>query len=343
MKNNIIKRYKDSRNRAFLSDVYTGQYAFVGIGGHSLANLYPVLHHLQVQLKYICCRSKDKAALIEWKYKGVKAVTSLDEILKDNAVNGVFVSASPTSHFHIAEQVLRSGKHLFIEKPPCQTLTELEKLCGLADKANVVAMAGLQKRYSPVMDILRKRLRKEKVISYNAKYLMGAYPEGNAIFDLFIHPIDTLVFLFGKAQIIGLERKESTMMLILRHETASGVVELSTDYTWTAATESLTVNTAKGTYETSQMETLTFRPKSGTILGIPREKVFAQHPTTIDLLHRNNFVPTMANNQVYTQGYFNEIKAFIDTVEGKGNAIKSSLENLKETYCIIETINTNVV
>jgi len=130
------------------------------------------------------------------------------------------------------------------------------------------------------MDTLRKRLRKEKVTSYNAKYLTGAYPEGNAVLDLFIHPIDTLIYLFGKAQIVGMERKGGTIMLILRHENASGVVELSTDYTWTAATESLTVNTAKGTYETSQMETLTFRPKNGTILGVPREKVFAGQPST---------------------------------------------------------------
>lgn len=336
----LIKRYKDSRSRAFLSNVYTGQYAFVGIGGHSLANLYPVLQYLQVQLKYICCRSKDKTALIEQKYKGVRATTELEEILNDSDIKGVFVSASPKAHFRIAEQILSSGKHLFVEKPPCQTLKELESLCELADKANVVAMAGLQKRYSPITEILRKRLRKEKVTSYNAKYLTGAYPEGDAVLDLFIHPLDTLTVLFGKAEIIGMERTGGTIMLILRHENASGIVELSTDYTWTAATESLTVNTAKGTYETSQMETLTFRPKSCTILGIPREKVFARHPTTIDILRRNNFVPTMANNQVYTQGYYGEIKAFVDAVEGKGNGIKSSLENLNETYGIIETINS---
>jgi len=186
---------------------------------------------------------------------------------------------------------------------------------------------------------IAKAFKERKGNQLNAKYLTGAYPEGNAIFDLFIHPIDTLIYLFGKAQIVGMERKGGTIMLILRHENASGVVELSTDYTWTAATESLTVNTAKGTYETSQMETLTFRPKSGTILGIPKEKIFAQHPITIDLLHRNNFVPLVANNQVYTQGYFGEIKSFVNAVEGKGNGIKSSLEQLKETYGIMEAIN----
>lgn len=181
------------RNRTFLRNVYSGQYAFVGIGSHSLANLYPVLQYLQVPLKYICCRSKEKTMLIEAKYKGIKATTSLSEILSDNEVKGVFVSASPSAHFSIAKQVLQSGKHLFIEKPPCQSLGELEQLCQLADEHKAIAMAGLQKRYSPVMSTLRKRLSKERLISYNARYVTGNYLEGNVVLDLFIHPIDTLV------------------------------------------------------------------------------------------------------------------------------------------------------
>lgn len=199
-------------------------------------------------------------------------------------------------------------------------------------------MAGLQKRYSPVMSLLKKRLAKERLVSYNAKYLTGHYPEGNVVLDLFIHPIDMLTYLFGKAEIVGVERAFGTILLTLRHKDISGIVELSTDYTWTGAEESLCVNTEHGTYESRQMESLTFRPKSGAILGIPREKIFAQHPTTIDLLQRNNFVPTFVNNQVYTQGYFNEIKAFVDAVEGKHRDIRSSLAQLKDTYRILERI-----
>lgn len=330
------------RSRAFLRNVYNGQYAFVGIGGHSLTNLYPVLQYLQVPLKYICCRSEEKAALIEAKFKGVKATTSLSEILADDEIKGVFVSASPSSHFNIAKQVLQCDKHLFIEKPPCQSLDELEQLCCIAEEHKTIAMAGLQKRYSPVMSLLKKRLAKERLISYNARYLTGRYPEGDAVLDLFIHPIDTLVYLFGKAEIIGMERTHGTILLLLRHKDISGTVELSTDYTWTDAEEILCVNTGRGTYETRQMESLTFRPKSGAILGVPREKIFAQHPTTIDLLQRNNFVPTLANNQVCTQGYLGEIKAFMDAIEKKGKDKHSTFCKLVDTYCLIWAISRDL-
>ena len=111
----LINRYKRMRTERFLHQTYQYQYAFVGMGQHSLTNLYPVLHYLGVPLKYICVTSERKARLIERKFHHVKATTSLDTILNDDEVKGVFVSASPSAHFSIASQVLQSGKSLFIE------------------------------------------------------------------------------------------------------------------------------------------------------------------------------------------------------------------------------------
>ena len=71
---------------------------------------------------------KGVTSLIERKFPYVKATTSLDDILTDETVKGVFVSASPAAHFSIALRVLESGKSLFIEKPPCQSLQELDAL-----------------------------------------------------------------------------------------------------------------------------------------------------------------------------------------------------------------------
>ncbi|MBQ2523296.1 MAG: Gfo/Idh/MocA family oxidoreductase, partial [Prevotella sp.] len=200
----LISRYKRMRTEHYLCQTFQHAYAFIGMGQHSLTNLYPVLHYLGVPLKYICVTSERKAKLIEKKFMGVKATTSLDEILKDENVKGVFVAATPTSHFSIATQVLQSGKSLFIEKPPCQTLEQLDTLIGLQQKLrSPVVMVGLQKRYAPVVHLLKKRLDKEHLVNYDLHYLTGAYPEGNAMLDLYIHPLDLVVYLFGKPEIIA--------------------------------------------------------------------------------------------------------------------------------------------
>ena len=182
------------RTSTYLHQTYQYLYAFVGMGQHSLTNLYPVLHYLGVPLKYICVTSEKKAQLIERKFAGVKATTSLDDILNDEAIKGVFVSASPSAHFSIASRVLQSGKSLFIEKPPCQTLAELDVLINLQHLyASPVVMVGLQKHYAPSIQLLRKRLRHERLISYDLHYLTGSYPEGNALLDLYIHPLDLVM------------------------------------------------------------------------------------------------------------------------------------------------------
>ena len=124
---NIIDRYKLVRSMRQLKQIYGGNYAFVGIGNHSTNNLYPVLNYLHVPLKYICCKSEDKLPFIEAAYPNVCATTSLDDILHDD-IKGVFVSVSPESHFTIASEVIKSGKALFIEKPPCQSEDELLQL-----------------------------------------------------------------------------------------------------------------------------------------------------------------------------------------------------------------------
>ena len=79
----LIDRYKRFRNTSLLRHDYHAKYAFVGIGNHSMNNLYPVLAFLHVPLKYICCKSADKLPLIERAYAGVHATTSLQEILAD--------------------------------------------------------------------------------------------------------------------------------------------------------------------------------------------------------------------------------------------------------------------
>lgn len=315
---------------------------------------YPVLHYLGVPLKYICVTSERKAQLIERKFPHVKATTSLDMILNDDEVKGVFVSASPSAHFSLASQILKSNKSLFIEKPPCQSLQELDalidqqRLYGIPEhksptrSLSPVAMVGLQKRYAPAVQILQQRLRKEHLISYDLHYLTGAYPEGNALLDLYIHPLDLVCFLFGSPDIIACQQvAPASYIIMLRHSHIVGTLELSTAYTWTAAEESLKICTSKGIYRLSQMEQLTFEPKPSTILGIPIEKVHPHNKNIEYLYVLNNFIPVFPNNQIYSQGYFNELSAFVEAVEGNNANIVTSLESVRDAYLLIEKIKSH--
>ena len=338
----LISRYKRMRTEHYLARTYQYQYAFVGMGQHSLVNLYPVLHYLGVPLRYICVTSERKARLIARKFPHVQVMTSLDEILQVEAVKGVFVCASPSAHFSLASQVLKSGKALFIEKPPCQTLAELETLTDLQLLyGSQVAMVGLQKRHAPAVQLLKKRLRKEHLISYDLHYITGTYPEGDVLLDLYIHPLDLVCHLFGQPEILACKRvAKDSYILMLQHTHIVGTLELSTAYTWTDAEETLKVSTRSGVYSLEQMEELTFTPLPTTIAGIPMEKLRPHHKAMEYLYQRNNFTPILPNNQIYSQGYFTELSAFVEAVEERNTSVLTGIDTLRTTYQLLHDIQS---
>lgn len=336
----FINRYKRMRTERYLNETYHCQYAFVGMGQHSLTNLYPVLHYLQVPLKYICVTSERKARLIERKFKGIKATTTLDDILNDKVVKGILVAASPSAQFSIASRVLQSGKSMFIEKPPCQSSEQLQELIELQQEfGSRVAMVGLQQRYAPAVQTLKRRLKGERLINYDLHYLTGTYPEGDALRDLYIHPLDLATWLFGKAEIVSyLEIDEHSYILMLRHQDIVGTIELSTCHSWQDARQSLTVHTRSGCYHLAQCEKLSFVPKQTVIAGIPIEKLLPRRQSIEYLYRHDGFSPTIANNSVYTQGFFQEVSTFVNAVEGKKANVLSDLQSVEPTLILIDEI-----
>ena len=342
----IIGRYKSVRSIRELNHIYTQRYALVGLGNHCVSNLLPVIQYLQLPLKYICCTSEKKAGLISQKYKGVKGTTSLQDILNDDTVSGVFVAANPHSHFHIANEVIKAGKSLFIEKPPCENERELKSLTDtvkLYGSKHIVV--GLQRRFAPATQILQKRLRIGRGRHYHYRHLTGLYPEGDALLDLFIHPLDYVTFLFGKARVKAAEEMRSkdgtqTLFLMLEHQGITGMLELSTDYSWQDAQEQLSISTDNGQYLLDRMERLDFAPRHSAILGIPLEKIFQNKATIVNLYGRNGFVPTIGNNQIISQGFFSEIQVFADMVENKRDDDHAfDLESVKQVYTLMSKIH----
>ena len=159
--------------------------------------------------------------------------------------------------------------------------------------------------------------------------------------DLYIHPLDLVCHLFGEPEILAIRQvAKDSYILMLQHPHIVGTLELSTAYTWTAAKETLKICTKSGIYTLSQMEELTFTPTSSTVLGIPMEKLRPRHEKKEFLFQRNNYTPILANNQVYTQGYYSEIEAFISQVEKKESKVTTCLKAVRGTYELLQTVQS---
>lgn len=229
----LIEYLKNIRKRGYISNTYKSKYAFVGIGNHSINNLYPVINFLRADLKYIVTNSKANADLVNNNFDGLEGTNDLVKVLADDEIKGVFVCASPKAHFKLVKQILEANKNVFVEKPPCMTIDELNILIDVEKKSKGRCFVGLQKQYAPANIKLKKHI--QQPCTYNYRFVTGAYPEGDVYMDIFIHPIALITFLFGEAELQFISDNRSkagtTAFLNIKHKNGSvGIIELSTDY-----------------------------------------------------------------------------------------------------------------
>ncbi len=340
----LIEKYKSDRKIKFLTRKYTQKYAFIGIGNHSINNLYPIIDYLNVDLKYIVSNSEATAKVINENYEDIRGISDLDIALNDSEISGVFISANPASHFELIKQVLLKDKNVFVEKPPCFTSEELEQLIEAEKNSKGIVVVGMQKRYAPINQIMKDNVKGAS--HYNYKYKVGFYPEGDAILDLFIHPLDIVNYIFGDAKIESAQKIEKskgviTYLLHLKHaNNVIGNVELSTDYWWAKAEEAFFINTDKAYLESVNSDELTATDKPKSMMGIPLEKIKKPVITKRFLFDRNSFLPVQEHNQLVLSGYYDEIKTFLNICESKDNTNKSDLKSLVNTYELMSAIKT---
>jgi virulence factor len=339
--NYLINRLKSIRNQKLLTKRFSKQFAFVGVGAHSTSNLYPVIEYLRLDLPLIVVRDPRKANLINQNFIYTKGSNTLADITGNESITGVFVCSKPETHFGLVKLLLEANKNVFVEKPPCQNSNELAQLINIEKESKGFCMVGLQKRYAPATRTIKSKAK--DISTYSYKYLTGAMPEGDPILELFIHPIDLAIYLFGDAEVKSVIKQKNgqgvTYFVHLLHTNGvAGALELSTDYSWTSPCEELTVNTAKGVFRCSNCSTLTFEPKSGTIMGIPLEKVLKKSRAVYTLQGADTFSPIVRNNQIYSSGYFSELEAFALQCETGKDHNLSKLTALIPVYGILEKL-----
>lgn len=75
--------------------------------------------------------------------------STIDELLDDSNLDGVVVASPAGTHAQLARQALKSGKHVFVEKPLALDVTEAEELCALAEDSGRTLMVGHLMQYHP--------------------------------------------------------------------------------------------------------------------------------------------------------------------------------------------------
>jgi len=125
---------------------------------------------------------------------GAKRYPTLAELLKD--CDAVDIVTPTPSHYELAAKAIRAGKHVFVEKPVTQTVSEGKKLLQLAEKHAVKVQVGHVERFNPAFTALGGMALNPMFIEGHR--LAAFQPRGtevSVILDLMIHDLDLVLHL----------------------------------------------------------------------------------------------------------------------------------------------------
>jgi len=141
----------------------------------------------------ICDRSEDRLHEIARRAPGIKLTTDINEILEDEQIEAVVICTEASSHFKVASQCLRAGKHLLIEKPITTSVPDAAELGRLADGSSLTLMVGHTFLYNSGIAAIESYLREEKDRIYylhaRRTNLGPIRRDVNAVRDLATHDI----------------------------------------------------------------------------------------------------------------------------------------------------------
>jgi predicted dehydrogenase len=126
---------------------------------------------------------------------GCQALTAEALMAESDAV----IIATPTLyHARLAEQALRAGRHVFVEKPITATLAEADALIALAASESRVLMVGQIERHSAAIRTLRENLGGRRLMALEATRVAPFRPRSldvSVVLDLMIHDLDLILSL----------------------------------------------------------------------------------------------------------------------------------------------------
>mgnify|MGYP000498253146 FL=1 len=123
---------------------------------------------------------------------GYKAFDTIQELI--DAVDVVDIVTPTLSHHDCALQVIKSKKHVFIEKPISNTVAEAEEIVALANSNSVKGQVGHVERFNPAFIAVKDKINSPMFIETHR--LAEFNPRGTdvpVVLDLMIHDIDAIL------------------------------------------------------------------------------------------------------------------------------------------------------
>lgn len=190
------------------------QVGFIGSGNYATAVLMPAFQEAGSRLVSVASSGGVSGIHFGKKFAFAKTTTDTAELFAESDINTIVIATRHNSHARFVCEALRAGKHVFVEKPLCLSLNELEKIRSVYSEVvsspvrTPLLMVGFNRRFAPQIQKMKTLLAsvdapKAFVMTINAGVIPADHwtldPNigGGRIVGEACHFIDLLLFLAG--------------------------------------------------------------------------------------------------------------------------------------------------
>jgi predicted dehydrogenase len=159
--------------------------------------------HLSSQTLWVIDQSEPRRKAIGERFPTLTVSEHLDDALGDDRVDAVVVATPTSTHHGLVEQALGAGKHVLVEKPITNSLSDAASLCRQADALGLVLMVGHVFLFNPAINsakayIDKGELGQLKYLSMTRTNLGPVRVDVNAAWDLASHDISIANYWLGE-------------------------------------------------------------------------------------------------------------------------------------------------
>jgi len=157
------------------------------IGGGNFAKgvILPNLKNIpNITLRAICTATGISAQSLADKYGFAYCTSDYSEVLTDDSIDCIIVATRHNLHAQLVVEGLKSGKHVFVEKPLALSIEELRAVVEALDESQSKIMVGFNRRFSPFTKSVKNFFASRTLpLALNYRINAGFIPKDNWVHD----------------------------------------------------------------------------------------------------------------------------------------------------------------
>jgi len=182
------------------------RYGIIGLGFFGEKHAEVLKNIPSVELAAVCTRRENRLQEVAGMFNVPKTYQDYRELLKDREIDAVSIVTHINDHRDIAVAALKSGKHVFLEKPMAGTPEDCDAIITAAAGAKGMLMVGHICRFDPRVALAKEAVQEGrigKIVSMHSARNLPAFI-GAGVLDKIsplmgdgIHDVDLMLWLTG--------------------------------------------------------------------------------------------------------------------------------------------------